>query len=121
MKFSIVAFSFTVSAVLLSGTVALIEGTLTNRRVMMGFIQHGAMWGDLFIMATLAGVAVPHLNKNPTVVTYCSAIAFTGTIAAHAIWARWFRHEGITGHIFPTYENAVWYRDISWAGWCHVL
>src|SRR5260370_436194 len=98
MKFSTSAFAATVLAVIVSGAVAFVEGTLTNRRATMGFLNHGAMWGDLIIMSTLAGIAVPYLNKNRVALLCCMGIAIGATIVAHAIWGRWFRNDRITGH-----------------------
>lgn len=121
MKFSTTAFATTVVAVIISGLVSSVEGTLTSKRVTMGFLNHAGMWGDLTIMATFVGFAFPYLVKRPMLVIVSSFISLAVTLIAHAQWAAWFRHVGITGHMFPTHAKGIWYLDLSKAGWMHVL
>ena len=121
MKFSIAAFASTIAAVVISGLVSLAEGNLTSKRVTMGFVNHGGMWGDLMIMPIVAGFMFPYLVRSPMLVIVSSFLSLAVTLIAHAQWADWFRHDGITGHMFPTHVKGKWYLDLSKAGWMHVL
>jgi hypothetical protein len=121
VKFSLPAFIVTVAVVIISGVASFIEGTLTNKKVTMGFLNHGGMWGDLIIMSVVTGLAFPYFVRSRILVLSSLFIALVVTIIAHVQWAKSFRHDGITGHMFPTYETGIWYLDISGAGWMHVL
>jgi hypothetical protein len=119
MLFSFAAFSATVGAVIVSGAVSLAEGTATNRRVTMGFINHGGMWGDLIIMSMVTGIVFPHLVRSYFLSAVFVALALT--VIAHAQWAKGMRNDATTGHMFPTHKTGKWYVDISAAGWTHVF
>lgn len=121
VRFSSTAFSCTVLAVIISGAISWAEGTLTNKRVTMGFLNHGGMWSDLIVMPVVMGLAVPYFVRNRSLVISLLLFALVVTVIAHILWARWFRADRITGHIFPSHETGTWYLDISTAGWMHVL
>jgi hypothetical protein len=121
VKFSLVAFIVTVAAVVTSGVVSFMEGTLTRKNVTMGFINHGGMWGDLIIMSVVTGLAFPYFVKSQTFCLSSLVIALAVTIIAHVQWAKSFRRDGVTGHMFPTHKTGIWYLDISGAGRMHLL
>ena len=121
MKFSFPAFSAIVVAVVISGVVSLFEGTATSKRITIGFLNHGGMWGDFIVMSVVTGLVFPYLVRNRSYVLSALFIALTVTVVAHILWAKWMRSDGITGHIFPTHETGKWYLDMSGAGWMHVL
>ena len=83
MKFSFVSFAVIVLAVVVSGFASFVDGTLTSKRVTMGFLNHGGMWGDLIIMSTVAGFVVPHLVRSRVVVLSALCIAVAVTVIAH--------------------------------------
>lgn len=87
----------------------------------MGFLNHGGMWSDLIILSVATGLAFPYFSKNRLLALAMLLVALVATVIAHAQWAKSFRAEGITGHMFPVHETGKWYLDISKAGWMHVL
>ena len=121
MKFSFAAFSVLVLAVVISGAASFVDGTFTSRRVTMGFLDHGGMWGNLIIMSVAAGVTVPYLVRSRIIALSSLAIALLVTIIAHVHWAASMRHDGSTGHMFHIHQTGTWYLDLSTAGWMHVL
>lgn len=120
MKFSIAAFVATVLAVMISGVVSILDGTFTNQRVTMGFLNHGGMWGDLLIMSVAVGFVAPGIKTSRTCFLASLLSALAITVFAHAQWARLFLKDGVTGHMFPTHMTGVWYLDMSGPGWMHV-
>jgi hypothetical protein len=121
MKFNVAAFLGTIALVIVSGIISSIEGTLTAKRVTMGFLNHGGMWGDFLIMSTVAGLVTPHLAKQERVIVLAFVAAFVIAIFLHASWAKAMADEGVSGHMFPNHKTGKWYLDISGAGWAHVL
>jgi hypothetical protein len=97
------------------------EGTLTNKNVKIGFLNHGGMWGDLIILSTVNGLAFPYFLKSWILILSALLTALVVTILAHVQWAKWLRIEGTTGHMFPTHKTGEWYLDMSKAGWMHVF
>jgi hypothetical protein len=120
MKFSVAAFIIVVSLVVISGFASYREGTLMNKKVTMGFLNHGGMWGDLILMSVVSGSIFPYFLWKRALIFFVAVSACAFSIIAHVKWARGFREEGITGHMFPAYKNGTWYKDISNAGWMHV-
>src|SRR5437016_5176601 len=121
MKFSFAPFLVTALLVVASGVVSLLEGTLTNKRVKMGFLNHGGMWGDLILLPVMTGLVYPHILRNRLVIILLLFIALAVTIVAHILWARWARNDGLTGHMLPAHKTGLWYADMSLAGWMHVV
>lgn len=121
MKFSLAAFIGTVAVVVISGVASFMEGTLTRKNVTMGFLNHGGMWGDLIIMSVVTGFVFPYLVRSRIYALSALFIAFTVTVIAHILWAKWMQSDAITGHMFPTHETGKWYLDMSGAGWMHVV
>ena len=121
MKFSFPAFSTIVVAVVISGAVSFLEGTANSKRVTVGFLNHGGMWGDLIVMSVVTGLVFPHLVRSRIYALSALFIALAITVVAHCLWAKWMRNDGITGHIFPMHATGKWYLDMSGAGWMHML
>lgn len=121
MTFSFIAFLVTAAAVVISGVASFMEGTLTNKNVTMGFLNHGGMWGDLIIMSLVNGFVLPYIARSRFVVFAALFVACVVTIITHTKWAEGMRIDGVTGHMFPTHQAGVWYADLSIAGWMHVL
>src|ERR1035441_3749016 len=121
MKFSFPAFVTTVLLVAASGVVSLLEGTFTSKRVTMGFINHGGMWGDLIILSVMTGLVYPYFVRNRLVILSALFLALAVTILAHIQWANWSRNDGLTGHMFRSHETGIWYAEMSLAGWMHVI
>lgn len=121
MKFSFAAFFTIAGLVALSAIASLADGTFTNRRVTMGFLYHGGMWGDLILMSVVTGFVFPYFLTNPRFVIPALLISCAVTFLAHVQWAQWMRKDGITGHVFPGHQTGVWYLDLSPAGWIHVV
>src|SRR5215207_7037908 len=100
MTFSFPAAIATILPVILSGIVAFLEGTFTSKRVTMGFVNHGGMWGDLFILPVVTGFVYPYFVKSRVIVLSSLSVAIAVTIVAHVLWATWSRNDGLTGHMF---------------------
>src|SRR5437867_856243 len=105
MKFNFPAFGASLVLVLLSGVASVAEGTFTSKRVTIGFLNHGGMWGDLIILSVVTGALWPYLSKSMPTVLPVLSFALAIAIGAHAQWANWMQSEGITGHIFPAHRT----------------
>ena len=121
MKFSFPAFLTIILAVTISGMASFLEGTFTNKKITMGFLNHGGMWSDLIILSVVTGLVFPYLLRNQSCVFLSLIIALIITIIAHIQWAKWMQNDAVTGHIFPTHKTGIWYLDISVSGWFHVV
>ena len=121
MKFSFHALIVTLCAVVISAVVSCLEGTLTNRRVTMGFLNHAGMWCDLIIMPTLAGLIYPYITGNYISVSLSFSIALISSVIVHALWWKLMQFERITTHIYPTHSTGRWFSDLSAAGWMHIV
>lgn len=122
MKFSIAAFAITICFVIAQGLVSLAEGTFTNRRVTMGFVNHGGMWGDLFLLSVVNGLLWPHFINLYIIIPGVIA-SYIITVFIHWQWEESFRWAGITCHMFPGcigYVNSTRTR-VSRAGALHVI
>ena len=120
MKFSFPAFLTIVLAVSISGIASFLEGTFTNKKVTMGFLNHGGMWSDLIVLSAVTGLVFPYLLRSQLYIFLSLTIAMIITVIAHIQWAKWMQNDAITGHVFPTHKTGIWYLDMSVAGWLHV-
>lgn len=123
--FSQLACTAMFTVVLLSAGVSWFEGTFTGNSVTMGFLNHGGMWGDLFIVPIVAGQIVPHIRRDrrlslPIGVALVALSAII-TIVVHQRWDAMGEALGTTDHVFPSHEASIWYRDLSLAGYLHVI
>lgn len=77
------------------------------------------MWSDLLLLPVANALIVPHVHAGAWLgVPVAVATAFS-------VWihARWYRGEGAhwREHLWPSRHHGVWSRDLSGAGWLHVL
>lgn len=110
-----------VVAILISAATAATEGNWRRRPgLAMGFCNHGGMWSDLLLLPMANAAIVPHLVVGwwllPAV-----GIAVAAAMAVHVFWYRANRGGGATEHMWPARRFDSWARDLSWAGWLHVL
>jgi hypothetical protein len=107
-----------VSAVVVSGFIAWREGNGTRRPgLAMGFFEHGGMWSDLVLLSMANAVIVPHLTWG----WWIGAAAFVSTLASVWVHRHWYSARGGGDHMWPAHAHGVWWRDLSAAGWAHVL
>lgn len=109
-----------VLSVVASAAIAWAEGNWTRRAELgMGFANHGGMWSDLVLLSLANAVIVPHLAAGVWIVV-AGILASAAAVAVHAHWY----HPTVEtrgDHMWPTHTRRVWWRDLSWAGWAHVL
>ena len=86
----------------------------------MGFADHVGMWDDLILLPIANAVMVPHLGVGWWI---AAAIATTSlaSIAVHVHWYRGHKASHSPEHMWPTRPHGSWARDLSIAGWLHVL
>lgn len=110
-----------VVAVVISGALAWAQGNFTRRPGLdMGFSNHGGMWGDLVLLPIANAVIVPHL---PAGMWIAVALAVGAALSAwvHAHWYRAAKQIHSREHMWPSRPYGSWWRDLSWAGWAHVV
>jgi hypothetical protein len=121
MEWSGVTWIVSVAAVVASGGIAWVEGNWKSRPGLgMGFSNHGGMWGDLVLLPIANAAIVPHLSFGVWVIP-ALAVATLASIAVHVHWGG--RGEGRRSgdHMWPALDRTSWWRDLSGAGWAHVL
>jgi hypothetical protein len=107
-----------VAAVSITGVLASWEGNWQKRpRLAMGFANHGGMWSDLVLLSMADAAIVPHLTVGPWMIAAVAA----STFASLAVHRHWYHPRGENDHMWPSHAQGVWWRDLSWAGWAHVL
>jgi hypothetical protein len=115
------AWAVSVAAVVVSGLLAWWEGSWTKRPGLdLGFVNHGGMWGDLLWLPMANAVIVPLL----TVGRWIAAAVAVATLASVLVHMHWYRGRKATHapeHLWPTRAHGSWWRDLSWAGWAHVV
>jgi hypothetical protein len=129
-------------AVIVSGGVASLEGNWRRRPgLAMGFANHGGMWSDLVLLSMANAVIVPQLTTG----WWIAGALMVASVASVLVHIHWYRpsHDmlastdpvgddnglvaakaasGDTGdHMWPTHTRGLWWRDLSWAGWAHVV
>jgi len=91
----------------------------------MGFVNHGGMWGDVLFLPLVAALMVPIVRASrevtPRLKFLVIVLSAAATLAVHWQWATVGRDLGTTDHVFPTHVSGAWFRDISVAGWLHVV
>ncbi len=107
--------------VLLSGLCAWWEGNWTRRGDLdVGFLNHGGMWSDLLLLPIVNAVIVPWLSFG----TWLIGAALIGIATSWWLHAHW-HHGGGEGfwreHLWPGRAHDRWQRNLSWAGWLHVV
>jgi hypothetical protein len=112
------AYVVSVAAVLGSAALAWAEGNWKTRPSLgMGFADHGGMWSDLVLLSMANAVIVPHLTWGRWVATALAVSAIASTV----VHKYWYSPNGAGDHMWPTHATGSWARDLSWAGWAHVL
>lgn len=122
MDFHGTAWLLSVVAVVISGGVAWLEGNFRRRPGLdMGFVNHGGMWGDLVLLPVANAVIVPHLAAGAWIAA-ALAITLALSVWVHVHWYRGVRPGAHRReHMWPARRAETWWRDLSWAGWAHVL
>jgi hypothetical protein len=122
VEFHWLAWLLSVGAVVVSAALAWAEGNFKRRPGLdMGFVNHGGMWGDLLLLPLANAAIVPHLSAGAWLV---GALAVT---AALSLWVHvhWYRGDRPGSHslehMWPARGHGSWWRDLSWAGWAHVV
>jgi hypothetical protein len=110
-----------VAFVMLSGLCAWREGNWRRRDDLeIGFVNHGGMWGDLLLLPIVNAVIVPWLPRAGWLIVP----ALAGVAASWWLHAHWHRGSGEgfwREHLWPARPHDRWQRNLSWAGWLHVL
>jgi hypothetical protein len=86
----------------------------------MGFANHGGMWGDLMLLPIANAVIVPGL----TIGRWIAVALILSTIASVWVHHYWYRGHRVTHsaeHMWPRRRSGACFRDLSWAGWLHVV
>ena len=108
--------------VLVSGAVAYREGTLSRRgwrRVRMGFLEQGGMWGDLLLVSAINALIVPYFVWDEKIFMSAVIVGFGTSSAAHRAWGRHLAGAGVTSHLWPDLFRRSWLDDLSIAGMLH--
>jgi len=110
-----------VLAVVVSGAAAWLEGNWVKRTgLAMGFANHGGMWDDLILLPIANAAIVPHLTVGGWLAP-ALAVATVASIVVHVHWYRGHRVLHSPEHMWPSRPHGSWLRDLSMAGWLHVL
>ena len=125
MEWSWAAWAVSVAAVAASGAIAWVEGLWLRRaQLAMGFANHGGMWSDLILLPFANAVIVPHLTVGPWIFGAVAASA-VASLLVHMYWygdTPSSDDAGLRGnHMWPRRARGMWWADLSWAGWAHVL
>lgn len=83
----------------------------------MGFADHGGMWSDLVLLSLANAVIVPHLTFG----WWIAGAGALATVASVAVHVHWYHPGGSGNHLWPSARRGSWWRDLSWAGWAHVV
>jgi hypothetical protein len=78
------------------------------------------MWGDLILLPLANAAIVPHLASGPWVVVSL-AICAALSVWVHVHWYRGNKAVHSCEHMWPSRPCGSWWRDLSWAGWAHVV
>jgi hypothetical protein len=112
--------------VLAEGLVSYLEGTFTLARPHdMGFIDHGGMWSDVFLLPIANAVIVPCLPKpnRMRVLLYLGllSVMLAATIWIHVQWMEAGWANGLPGFMFLSSSVQPWYLSVRIPGWMHVV
>ncbi len=135
MAWSWEAWAITTAVVIASAAVSAREGTFRRRAGLdLAFVEHGGMWSDLLLLPIVNAAIVPHLIAALTspdspatgrvlscAYGLCAALALALTIAAHRHWYRGDGGRPWREHLWPHRHCGTWARDLSLAGWLHVI
>lgn len=130
MEFSWLAWLMTVAVVVGEGLVSAWEGTFSRKQmrsppIRLSFLWHwGVVIGDLCILPIFNGLVIPYLHLSPLEFAAFLFVSFIATLACHFAW--WPTTEKALGFIYADWNGSgkireFWYRDITVAGWMHVI
>lgn len=121
MEWSWITWWISVAAVIGCGLLAWLEGNWRQRPgLAMGFANHGGMWGDLLLLPIANAVIVPHLISG----AWVGVAVALGTLVSLSVHAYWYRGDAVAHageHMWPSRRCGTWARDLSAAGWAHVI
>lgn len=121
LQFSWLAWALSVVFVIASGLCAWREGNWTRRDDLdIGFVNHGGMWSDLIVLPIVNAAIVPSLLVG----TWLIAPVLIGIASSWWLHAHWHRGGGEQfwrEHLWPARDHDRWQRNLSWAGWLHVV
>jgi hypothetical protein len=121
IEWSPIVWAISVAAVVASALIAWREGNWwRGPHLDLGFANHGGMWGDFFLLPLANAAIVPYLSVGP----WLAAAVLATTIASlwvHHHWYRGGRPTHSREHMWPVRRYNAWWRDLSWAGWAHVI
>ena len=121
MEWSWLAWVVSVAAVIVSALAAWVEGSWTRRPGLdLGFVNHGGMWGDLLLLPLANAVIVPHIRAG----LWIAGALLVAALASILVHIHWYRGQMTTHrpeHLWPSRPHSLWWRDLSWAGWAHVV
>jgi hypothetical protein len=121
VEFSWTAWLISAAAVVVSGAVAWWENSWRQRPGLdMGFLDHGGMWDDLILLSVANAMIVPHLTLSTWLVP-ALVVSTVASLWVHRHWYRGDKSSHSCEHMWPSRPCGTWYRDLSWAGWLHVL
>jgi hypothetical protein len=117
-ELSVLAWTVSVLTVVVSAATAWLEGNWRRRpNLDLGFANHGGMWGDLILLPFVNAVIVPWIRPGSWLAGPL-AVAVPVSLWLHA---RWHGGGGAREHMWPARSHGHWSRDLSVAGWLHVL
>lgn len=131
MEWSGTTWIVSVIAVAISGATAWLEGNWKRRPgLTLGFANHGGMWGDLVLLPVANALVVPYLRGW----LWIAGSVIVAAVVSAWLHVHWYRgHDAArghqahgqgghsTGHMWPARPHGSWWRDLSWAGWLHVI
>ena len=121
MEWSWTTWLVSVAAVVVSGATAWCEGCWVRRPGLdLGFANHGGMWGDLLLLPIANAVIVPQLTWGPWLLAIVP-LAAAASAWVHHHWYRGASPVHSPEHLWPCRPHGTWVRDLSWAGWLHLL
>ena len=121
MEWSWTTWTISVAAVVASGGIAWLEGNWKVRPGLgMGFSEHGGMWGDLILLPIANAAIVPFLSSGLWIAPV-AVVATLASISVHIHWGSKGTGRRSGDHMWPAHDRVSWWRDLSWAGWAHLL
>jgi hypothetical protein len=121
VEWSWTTWVISVLAVIVSGGAAWLEGNWRRRPgLAMGFADHGGMWDDLVLLPIANAVITPYLSAGVWIAAAIS-LATAASVFVHIHWYRGHRESHSPEHMWPARPHGSWLRDLSIAGWLHVL